>query len=116
MIDRESADKLMSMFVKMSGYSRWRVLEKDGEMRLEFYDEKTGQHAYVCSNPKLVHVKMPSGDVVDVVSVLEKLSRRGCELFIANSAVHWRDMKVVVLMKPRQNLEELLVEADLEDV
>ena len=116
MIDRESAEKLMSMFVKRSGYSRWHVVGKDGEMCLEFYDEKTGQHAFVCSNPEIAYVKMPSGDVVDVVSVLEKLSRRGCVLFIANGAVCWQDMKVVVLMEPRQNLEELLVKADLEDV
>ena len=117
MVDKKSAEKLMSMFVKMSGYSRWRVLESGyGIKHLEFYDEKTRVSARMCSYPPLAYVKMPSDDVVDVVSVLVELSRRRCEIFIANNAIYWPDMKTVVLMKPYTSLEELLVKADLEDV
>ena len=114
-LTKKDAEKVMQMFLRKSGFKRWTPLViEDGKRSRAMLLKDCESHFVLISAWN--HERCFARDVVfkgssclDVVRRCLEMSRRGLEIYVSDSA----GCELVVLMKPFQDLEELLIEADL---
>lgn len=114
-LTEHEAEKVMQMFLRKSGFKRWTPLVVEDGKRSRAMLLKDGESHFVlisawsperCSAQDVV---FKGSSCLDVVRRCLEMSRLGLEIYVSDSA----GCEIVVLMKPFQDLEELLIEADL---
>ena len=110
----QDAERVMSMFVKKSGFKRWALVGEEQVLMFKSSKARIGSYVLSWDDDSFAAVdvsvkKTSPASCKDVVEMLLEISRKGREIYITSPE---QDV-IVTLMKPFQSLEELLIKTDL---